>query len=236
MFTEPPVRFCWRTDYNSVSVYSYHLLHPLSSITHPVLLEGTSALNGRLICPCADQDVVISAIRTHTAFGLRTRAGVVGAKVLNNVVFNKRVSSPAVDGKVRVAVGVVRAGIVDCPAIAINTNVDVRQSHELWRSEGDFGWSLPCASWHPSLSTDKVTTALPVHGVGAAGAVGVGHVRTAIGPEGVVEAVVRACRAGSSGALGEFNWGALSYLSGGGEGAGHGGAGDKEGGERDHVD
>ena len=47
----------------------------------------------------------------------------------------------------------------------------------------------------PALSTDKVAHDGPLNSVGTSISVGVGHVATAVGPEGVVEAVVLAGRA-----------------------------------------
>lgn len=41
----------------------------------------------------------------------QTRRRIVSSKIFNNVVLNERVFGPAVDGKVAVAVGVIRSGV-----------------------------------------------------------------------------------------------------------------------------
>lgn len=80
----------------------------------PELLESPRALNGWSICASGNGNVVGSTIGRDSALGGRPRAGVVRAKVLNNVVFNERVGGPAVNGQIGVAVRRICAGVFDC--------------------------------------------------------------------------------------------------------------------------
>lgn len=79
----------------------------------PVLLEGPRSLNGRGVDARADAELVVAAVSIDRALVLRARRGVVRAPVLDDVVLDERVGGPSIDGKVRVAVGRVLAGVVD---------------------------------------------------------------------------------------------------------------------------
>lgn len=91
----------------------------------------------------------------------------------------------------------------------------------------------PSGSRIPALSSHKVAAGLPVDAVGAAGAVGVGHVGASISPPGVVEAVVHSGRAGGASTLHQA-LGCLLHRSG--KGACNGRSRQGEGREGDHVD
>jgi hypothetical protein len=85
----------------------------------PVLAEGPGAVDGRLVGPGGDEDVVVAAIGGVAAQILSARAGVVCSEVLNlapvsswfvqysmvdayHVVLDQGVASPAVDGEIAV--------------------------------------------------------------------------------------------------------------------------------------
>lgn len=70
----------------------------------PELLEGLGAINGGLLVAGADENIVGSAVVIDSSLVLSTAGGVVGAKVLNDVVFDERVPRPSVDSEVAVAV------------------------------------------------------------------------------------------------------------------------------------
>lgn len=79
----------------------------------PVLLKGPGAVDGRLVGAGGLGNLVRGAVRGDGALVLRLRRRVVRAKVLDDVVLDERVAGPAVDGEVRVAVGVVLARVGD---------------------------------------------------------------------------------------------------------------------------
>lgn len=79
----------------------------------PVLVKGSSAVDRGLVDTSRLVDAVGSAIAGEGAHLGSTGRGVVGAKVLDDVVLDERAPGPAVDGKVRVAVGLVGTGVVD---------------------------------------------------------------------------------------------------------------------------
>lgn len=79
----------------------------------PVLVEGLGAVDGGLVDALGLGDLVRRAVGGDGALDGGLRGGVVGAEVLDDVVFDQWVAGPAVNGKVGVAVGVVRAGVGD---------------------------------------------------------------------------------------------------------------------------
>jgi hypothetical protein len=83
----------------------------------PVLLEGPSAIDGRLIGTGGNRDIVGAAIGLEATLTLRTAAGVVGTVGFDHIVLDKRVASPAVHSKVAVTRGVERATVVDGASI-----------------------------------------------------------------------------------------------------------------------
>jgi hypothetical protein len=96
--------------------------------------------------------------------------------------------------------------------------------------------SLPSTTLLPTLTTDKVSARLPRYRVLSSCAVGVGHGRTAIRPEAVVEAAVVSDAVLCASTFGDFGGLADGERSRGCEDAGHGRAGSEEGGERYHVE
>lgn len=87
----------------------------LVATNRPVLLESAGALDGGSVSASAGVDVVDRAVDVDLALLCGTCRRVVGSKVLHDVVLDERVASPAVDGKVAVAVGIVGARVVDGP-------------------------------------------------------------------------------------------------------------------------
>ena len=79
----------------------------------PILLKGPGAINGRLVGAGRLSDLVGRAVRSDSTLVLGLRRGVVGTEVLDDVVLNKRVAGPAVDGKVGVAIVVVGTRVGD---------------------------------------------------------------------------------------------------------------------------
>lgn len=85
----------------------------LALADRPVLLEGACAIDRRLVCASRDVDVVIAAVSRERTLVLSTAAGVVGTKRFNHVVFDEGRSSPTVDSKVAITLGVEASTIVD---------------------------------------------------------------------------------------------------------------------------
>jgi hypothetical protein len=84
----------------------------LSLIPHgEVLGEGSSALNGRLVHTLGGVKAVVSAVRGEVSAQCPDLAGGKHVPRLYNVVFNKRVAGPPVEGEVARAFGVV------CPRV-----------------------------------------------------------------------------------------------------------------------
>lgn len=79
----------------------------------PVLLEGLGALDGWLVVTGGLVEIVDGAADGDGTLAGSAGGGVVGAKVLDDVVLDEWVLGPAVDGEVRVAVGVVGSGVGD---------------------------------------------------------------------------------------------------------------------------
>lgn len=71
----------------------------------PVLVKSGGAVDGGLVDALGAVDVVDAAVRGDGPETGGARAGVVSAKVLDDVVLDERVARPAVDGEVRVSVG-----------------------------------------------------------------------------------------------------------------------------------
>ena len=175
----------------------------------PVLLKGRGAINGRLVGTSSLSNLVRRAVRGDSALVLGVGRRVVGTEVLNDVVLDERVAGPAIDGKVRVAVGAVGTRVGD--------------------STG--------RSRVPSLSSDEVAARAPLDAVGSSVAVGVGGLGATVSPPGEVAAVVGASGGGSALAGNEVARRASSNVSGGGgHGAGgSNGCGD-DGSEGNHFE
>jgi hypothetical protein len=140
----------------------------------PILLKGPGAINGWLVGAGRLSDLVGRAIGGNGTLVLGLRRRVVGAEVLNDVVLDEGVASPAVDGKVGVAVVVVGTGVGDG---TMSRLVSLLRQMCLSKMV-----HIPGRSGVPSLSTDKVTAGSPAHAVLASGSVGVGSPGTAIRP------------------------------------------------------
>jgi len=83
----------------------------------PELLEGLSSINGRLVDAGGLQDVIGSTVASHGSLPAGSRAGVVRAVGLDDVVLDEWVASPSVDSEVAVTVGLVCARVVDDTAM-----------------------------------------------------------------------------------------------------------------------
>jgi hypothetical protein len=175
----------------------------------PVLLKGRGAIDRRLVGTGSLRNLVVAAVNVDRTLVLGVGRRVVGTKVLNDIVLDERVAGPAVDGKVRVAVGAVVARVGDGTG----------------------------RSGVPSLSSDEVATRAPGDAVGSSVAVGVGDLGATVSPPGVVATVVGAGGGGSALASNEVARRAGSNVGGGGghgasgsNGCGH------DGGEGDHFE
>jgi len=175
----------------------------------PVLLKGPSSIDGWLVGTGRLGDLVGRAVSGQGTLVRGLGRWVVSSEVLNDVVLDEWVASPAVDGKVGVAVGVVGTRIGD----------------------GTGGSRVP------SLSTDEVATTSPVDAVASASTVGVGDARATISPPRVEAAVVSSLSVGSALAGNKVTRRTSSYISGGSSenASGRNSSGD-EGGERDHLE
>jgi hypothetical protein len=83
----------------------------------PVLVEGGSSDDGRLVHLLVGVDIVDGSIAGHGSLVGHAAAGVVFAVVLHDVILNQGASGPPVDSKVSVSGGVERAGEVDVPKV-----------------------------------------------------------------------------------------------------------------------
>lgn len=88
---------------------------PLALPDGPVLIEGGSALDGRLVDLLVLVDVVGCAITGDSSFMSHAVARVVVSVAFHDVVFNQRTSSPAVDGKIGISIRVEGARERDGP-------------------------------------------------------------------------------------------------------------------------
>jgi hypothetical protein len=84
----------------------------------PVLVEGLGAVDGWLLHAGRLADLVAGAVGGKAAALVGVAAGVVGAVLLDDVVFDQGVAGPAVDGQVAVALDVEVAAEVDRAACA----------------------------------------------------------------------------------------------------------------------
>jgi len=140
--------------------------HTLALANRPILLKGPGAVDGRSVGTSADEDVVGATITDDGALLGCSAGRVVGSEVLDDVVLDQRVSSPAVDSEVAVAVRLVGAGVRDGP----------------------------CGTRVPAFASHEVTAALPDNTVLTTRTIGVGDWGTSVRPPRVVEPVVRAGR------------------------------------------
>jgi hypothetical protein len=78
----------------------------------PVLLKGRGTINRRLVGTGRLQDIIGATISSDAALLLCSRAGVVAAVCLDDVVLDERVARPSVQGDVAVDVGGVPRAVV----------------------------------------------------------------------------------------------------------------------------
>lgn len=117
----------------------------LAAADGPVLLEGTGALDGGGVGAGAGVDVVDGAVDVDLSLLGGARGGVVGSKVLDDVVLDQGVAGPAVDCEVAVAVGLVGAGVLDSSGTA--------SAHVVAASANNI---LPSSTGVPTLAANKV--------------------------------------------------------------------------------
>ena len=79
---------------------------PLGLTDGPELVEGGGTVDGGLVDTLGLADLVRAAVGGDTTLLLTVLAGVVGAVVFNDVVFDEGVAGPAIDGKVCVTLRV----------------------------------------------------------------------------------------------------------------------------------
>jgi hypothetical protein len=192
----------------------------------PILIERPGTLDGRLVDALRAVQLVRAAIGCDAADLCGARRWVVGAEVLDYVVLDERVSGPAVDGKVRVAVGVVVGRVVDDPVPS------VRGAHGLARTGPSSGCLPVRRARVPSLSADPVAVAGPGGAVLTAGLVGVPDASGTVGPEREVVPVMGAGGAAAV-CLALLETG---HLTGECKHPGDSGSGSEKGGEGDHLD
>jgi hypothetical protein len=96
-----------------VILHVHAATNALSSAYRPVLLERPCAIDRRLVGAGRNRDIVCAAISLEAALALRTTAGVVGAVGFDDIVLDKGIASPAVDGKIAVTLRVEGAAVVD---------------------------------------------------------------------------------------------------------------------------
>lgn len=88
---------------------------PLVDADRPVLVKGPYAVDARRVVTSALAEPVGATVAGHRTQGRGIGRRVVGAEVLDDVVLDKGVAGPAVDGEVAVPVGLVRARVLDGP-------------------------------------------------------------------------------------------------------------------------
>ena len=101
----------------------YRAADPLFGPHRPVLLERSSALNGRLLVARALKDLVGPIVGGKVALG---RPGLVGRELavrLDDVVLDERVLRPAVDGEVAGARRLVSAAVSDLPSNPVSLGI-----------------------------------------------------------------------------------------------------------------
>ena len=163
----------------------------------PVLFEGRGALNGRSILTRSLVDLVGGAVALDGAELGSPGGGIVVAVLLNDVVFDEGVLGPAVERDIAVAVALPLTAVGDSPG---NTMMLVACGLQ----DVSIRIILSTAGV-PSLSGDEVVAVSPLHTVLATVAIGVFDITTAVGPEGVVVAVVGARLGAGDGAFGELD-------------------------------
>jgi hypothetical protein len=155
----------------------------------PELVEGGSALDGRLVHAAVLVDIVGAPVACYGSLVRAALRRVVVAVALDNVVLDEGAGRPAIDREVRVACRGPGAVVDDRPC---------HVGQHYWKGlpkidDETITQVLLGASGVPSLAGDEVATAAaPSDGIRATRPVVVVHAATTITPEGVVEAVVGA--------------------------------------------
>lgn len=145
----------------------------LVAADRPVLLESAGTLNGGSVGTGAGVDVVDGAIDVDLSLLGGARRGVVGSKVLDDVVLNQGVAGPAVDGEVAVAVGIVGARVLNSSGAGVRIRRDTTLTV-----------FLPSSTGVPTLTTNKVALiTAPGNAELASVLVGVGDSVGVVSPE-----------------------------------------------------
>lgn len=81
----------------------------------PVLVKSADTVDARLFVTGALAKPIGAAVAGHCAQIAGSGRRVVGPEILNDIVLDERVAGPAVDGKVAVTIGLVRARVLNRP-------------------------------------------------------------------------------------------------------------------------
>jgi hypothetical protein len=146
---------------------------PLLSANRPELLKSTSSLNGWLVDAGTSINVVRATVRLYRATLFSLTGRIVRAVRFDDIVFDQRVASPAIESKIAVFLWVESAGVTDCPVIWHISHFANSRRVKI----------LPDAASLPTLTGNKVTGVIPVHAVSTAWPVSVRNGSTFIGPE-----------------------------------------------------
>jgi hypothetical protein len=96
-----------------VVLHVYAATDALGRAYRPILLEGSCAVDGRLVDTGRHRDIIRATIGLEASLALRTTAGVVGAIRFDHIVFHKRVAGPSVHSKVAIALRIEGSPVVD---------------------------------------------------------------------------------------------------------------------------
>jgi len=112
----------------------------LALTDRPVLLEGAGSIDRWLVNTGGDVDVVASAISRKATLVLSAAAWVVCSKVLDDIVLDKWVAGPAINGEVAISLWAERTTVVDGPTVSwvptLSSTISVSGCAEL-QSSGD---------------------------------------------------------------------------------------------------
>lgn len=146
--------------------------------------------------------VCISICDDRTLLGC-SRAGVVGAEVLDDVVLDQWVFGPSIDSEVGISNWIVGSCVLDNSAKLLALTLS---------SQDKLSLHLPSrSSRHPTFSTNKIPASLPANGIFTSSSIGIRSPSPIIRPPRIVETTVRSSRTWSSRALGKRSWSTLRY-------------------------
>ena len=77
------------------------------------MVEGANTVDTRLVVTGALAETIGAAIAIHCPQIAGPRRRVVGPEILDDVVLDERVAGPAVNCEIAVAIGLVRAGVLN---------------------------------------------------------------------------------------------------------------------------